>query len=165
MSEFKSITANTVKFKKLRKSAIIPKRMSEKASGLDLFAYIPEQPQLLNTDESRTILLYPSDRVVISTGITMELPEGYEAQVRSRSGLSAKNGICVLNSPGTIDEDYRGEIKVILLNTDRVKTFTIKHGDRIAQLVISKVCRLPYTEVEELSDTERGEGGLGSTGV
>ena len=99
----------------------------------------------------------------IPTGIYIELPEGYECQIRSRSGLAAKFGIQVLNSPGTIDSGYRGEIKVILKNSDH-RPFQIEQGDRIAQMVFAPVTTAIFTEVAELSDTERGEGGLGSTG-
>jgi dUTP pyrophosphatase len=152
---FIPVTTNTVKFKKLHPDAIIPKRMSEKASGLDLFACLDASEAMIPSGSYK----------IITTGISMELPEGYEAQVRSRSGLTAKYGVFVLNSPGTIDEDYRGEIKVILYNSDMSHQFFVEQGDRIAQLVISKVSRLPYMEVAELSTTERGEGGLGSTGI
>ena len=99
----------------------------------------------------------------ISTGIYMELPEGYECQIRSRSGLAAKHGIQVLNSPGTIDSGYRGEVKVILKN-NAYAPYDIKKGDRIAQMIFAPVTTATLTEVAELSDTERGEGGLGSTG-
>ena len=99
----------------------------------------------------------------ISTGIYMELPEGYECQIRSRSGLAAKHGIQVLNSPGTIDSGYRGEVKVILKN-NAYASYDIKKGDRIAQMIFAPVTTASITEVAELSDSERGEGGLGSTG-
>ena len=99
----------------------------------------------------------------ISTGLFVEIPEGYEVQIRSRSGLSAKHGICVLNSPGTIDSGYRGEIKVILHNHDH-HAYDVKKGERIAQMVVAPITTATLTEVAELSDSERGEGGLGSTG-
>ena len=104
--------------------------------------------------------LKPLQRAIVKTGLFIELPIGYEAQVRPRSGLAAKKGVTVLNSPGTIDADYRGEIGVILVNL-----FTIEHGERIAQLVIAKHERAVWEEVEELGETSRGAGGFGSTGV
>lgn len=104
------------------------------------------------------------DRVLIKTGLFMALPSGYEAQVRPRSGLAYKKGITVLNAPGTIDADYRGEIGVILVNLSK-EDFTIENGDRIAQMVISKYERVHFKEVTTLSETERGSGGFGSTGV
>ncbi len=105
----------------------------------------------------------PFNWTTISTGLYLEIPEGYEVQIRSRSGLAAKHGIQVLNSPGTIDSGYRGEIKVILKNND-YRRYNIKKGERIAQMVVAPVINATLTEVAELSDTERGEGGLGSTG-
>jgi len=122
------------------------------SAGMDLRA---------NLDESMT--LKPLDRVLVSTGIFIELPVGYEAQVRPRSGLAYKKGVGVVNSPGTIDADYRGEIKVILINmaTDEL---VIEDGERIAQMVIAKHERAEWIEVDELSETNRGAGGFGSTG-
>ncbi len=108
--------------------------------------------------------LKPLQRAIVKTGLFIELPIGYEAQVRPRSGLAAKKGITVLNSPGTIDADYRGEIGVILVNLSN-EDFTIEHGERIAQLIIAKHERAVWEEVEELTDTSRGAGGFGSTGV
>lgn len=113
---------------------------------------------------SQSIILKPLERVIVKTGLFIELPIGYEAQVRPRSGLAAKNGITVLNAPGTIDADYRGEIGVILINLSN-ENFTIENGERIAQLIIAKHERAEWIEVEELSETTRGEGGFGSTGV
>lgn len=110
------------------------------------------------------MVIRPLERVLVSTGISIELPEGYEAQVRPRSGLSLKKGITVLNSPGTIDADYRGEIKVILINLSD-KEVVIEKGERIAQMVISKVERANVVEVSSLSSTKRQEGGFGSTGT
>jgi dUTP pyrophosphatase len=104
------------------------------------------------------------ERAIVKTGLFLELPMGIEAQVRPRSGLAAKNGITVLNAPGTIDADYRGEIGVILVNLSN-EVFTIENGERIAQLVIAKHERASWTEVEVLSETTRGEGGFGSTGL
>lgn len=123
------------------------------SAGMDLRA---------NLSESR--ILKPLERSVVATGLFIELPIGYEAQVRPRSGLSAKKGISVLNAPGTIDADYRGEIGVILVNLSN-EDFTIENGERIAQLVITKHERAEWIEVEEISETSRGEGGFGSTGT
>jgi len=108
--------------------------------------------------------LKPLERCIVGTGLFIELPVGVEAQVRSRSGLAVKNGVCVLNSPGTIDADYRGEIGVVLVNLSK-EDFSIINGERIAQLVISRHERAVWQEVEKLSVTERGEGGFGSTGT
>ena len=123
------------------------------SAGLDLRA---------NLDEP--ITLKPLERAIVKTGLYMELPIGYEAQVRPRSGLAAKKGITVLNAPGTIDADYRGEIGVILVNLSN-EEFTIENGERIAQMIIAKHERAEWIEVEELSETSRGAGGFGSTGV
>ena len=118
----------------------------------------------LRANLEQSIELKPLERVIVKTGLFIELPIGYEAQVRPRSGLAAKNGITVLNSPGTIDADYRGEIGVILVNLS-ADDFIIKNGERIAQLIIAKHERADWTSVQELSETSRGEGGFGSTGV
>jgi dUTP pyrophosphatase len=123
------------------------------SAGMDLRANLTE-----------SITLLPLERAIIKTGLFIELPIGYEAQVRPRSGLAAKKGITVLNAPGTVDADYRGEIGVILVNLSNVP-FVIENGERIAQLVIAKHERADWTEVQELSQTARGEGGFGSTGV
>ncbi|NHF59131.1 dUTP diphosphatase [Flavobacteriaceae bacterium TP-CH-4] len=123
------------------------------SAGMDLRANI-----------SDPVTLQPLGRAIITTGIFIELPVGVEAQVRPRSGLAAKKGITVLNAPGTIDADYRGEIGVILVNLSN-ESFTIENGERIAQLVIAKHERAEWVEVQELSVTSRGEGGFGSTGV
>jgi len=123
------------------------------SAGMDLRANITE-----------SIVLKTLGRVIVKTGLFMELPIGYEAQVRPRSGLAAKKGITVLNSPGTIDADYRGEIGVILVNLSN-EDFVIENGERIAQLIIAKHERAEWIQVEELSQTSRGEGGFGSTGV
>ncbi|MCD2258197.1 dUTP diphosphatase [Psychroserpens luteolus] len=123
------------------------------SAGMDLRA---------NLSESR--ILKPLERSIVGTGLFIELPIGYEAQVRPRSGLAAKKGITVLNAPGTVDADYRGEIGVILVNLSS-EDFTINNGERIAQLVIAKHERADWIEVSELSETSRGEGGFGSTGV
>jgi dUTP pyrophosphatase len=123
------------------------------SAGMDLRANLIE-----------SILLKPLGRTIVKTGLFIELPIGFEAQVRPRSGLAAKKGITVLNSPGTVDADYRGEIGVILVNLSN-EDFIIENGERIAQLVIAKHERAEWIEVKELSETPRGEGGFGSTGV
>lgn len=123
------------------------------SAGMDLRANISE-----------TVTLQPLGRAIIKTGLFIALPVGFEAQVRPRSGLAAKKGITVLNSPGTIDADYRGEIGVILVNLSN-EEFKVENGERIAQLVIAKHERADWVEVQELSETARGEGGFGSTGV
>lgn len=130
-----------------------PDYETKASAGMDLRANL-EAP----------ITLGSLDRTIIKTGLFIELPVGYEAQVRPRSGLAAKNGITVLNAPGTIDADYRGEIGVILANLSK-ESFTVEPGDRIAQLVIAKHDRAEWIEVEALSDSDRGAGGFGSTGI
>ena len=123
------------------------------SAGMDLRAYLPDGE----------LVIKPMQRTLVPTGLFMEIPVGYEGQVRPRSGLAIKSGITVLNSPGTIDADYRGEVKVILINLSDVD-FVIKSGDRIAQLVIAKHEQMEVVEVETLSETERGAGGFGHTG-
>lgn len=123
------------------------------SAGMDLRAYLPDGE----------LVIKPMQRTLVPTGLFMEIPVGYEGQVRPRSGLAIKSGITVLNSPGTIDADYRGEVKVILINLSDVD-FMIKSGDRIAQLVIAKCEQMEVVEVETLSETERGAGGFGHTG-
>lgn len=118
----------------------------------------------LRANLSETVTLQPLERTIVKTGLFIELPIGFEAQVRPRSGLAYKNGVTVLNSPGTIDADYRGEIGVILVNLSN-QAFVIANGERIAQLIIAKHERADWFEVEVLSETSRGEGGFGSTGV
>ena len=118
----------------------------------------------LRANLEQSIELKPLERAIVKSGLFIELPIGFEAQVRPRSGLAAKNGITVLNSPGTIDADYRGEIGVILVNLS-ADDFIIKNGERIAQLIIAKHERTDWISVQELSETSRGEGGFGSTGV
>ena len=130
-----------------------PNYETEGAAGMDLRANIEE-----------AIILKPLERAIIKTGLFIALPVGFEAQVRPRSGLAAKKGITVLNSPGTVDADYRGEIGVILVNLSNA-AFVINDGERIAQLIIAKHERVQWKEVEVLSETERGAGGFGSTGV
>ena len=118
----------------------------------------------LRANLSEPITLKSLERTIVKTGLFIELPIGYEAQVRPRSGLAAKNGITVLNAPGTVDADYRGEIGVILVNLSN-EAFVVENGERIAQLIIAKHERAEWQEVQELSETSRGEGGFGSTGV
>ena len=118
----------------------------------------------LRADLKAPITLKPLERTIVPTGLFMELPVGYEAQVRPRSGLAAKKGITVLNAPGNIDADYRGNVGVILVNLSN-EDFTVENGERIAQMVIAKHERAEWEEVESLSDTDRGEGGFGSTGT
>ncbi|MDT0555537.1 dUTP diphosphatase [Patiriisocius hiemis] len=131
----------------------LPSYETMASAGMDIRA---------NVDEPST--LRPLERAIVKTGLFIELPIGYEAQVRPRSGLAAKKGITVLNAPGTIDADYRGEIGVILVNLSN-EDFTIQNGERIAQLVIAKHERAVWEEVTALSETDRGAGGFGSTGV
>lgn len=131
----------------------IPAYETEQSAGMDLRA---------NIDESVT--LKPLERAIIKTGLYIALPAGFEAQVRPRSGLAAKKGITVLNSPGTVDADYRGEIGVILVNLSN-EDFVVQDGERVAQLVIAKHERVTWQEVDVLDETERGAGGFGSTGV
>ena len=130
----------------------LPAYETASSAGMDLRAF---------TDAD--IVLKPFERKLIPTGLYIELPDGYEAQIRPRSGLAIKSGITVLNSPGTIDADYRGEIKVILINLSDTD-FTIKSGDRICQMVIAKHEKAEFIEVDEISETERGAGGFGHTG-
>ena len=131
----------------------LPKYETTASAGMDLRANLTE-----------SIVLKPFERVLVKTGLFIELPVGYEAQVRPRSGLALKKGITVLNTPGTIDADYRGEIGVILINLSN-EDFVIENGERIAQLVIAKYEQAELIEVNELSETQRGAGGFGSTGV
>jgi len=131
---------------------LLPGYMSEGASGMDLYAAVKEPTTIL-----------PKEFGLIPVGIRIALPEGYEAQVRPRSGLAAKHGIGILNSPGTIDSDYRGEIKVILFNFG-TQPFKIERGDRIAQMVIAQVTKAIWVEQDHLEDTQRGSGGFGHTG-
>ena len=132
----------------------LPAYQSAHAAGLDLLAAVPEDVPLI---------LAPGTHALVPTGLTIALPPGYEAQVRPRSGLAAKHGVTVLNSPGTIDADYRGEIGVLLINHG-AKPFPIQRGERIAQMVVASVVRAELVVAASLSATERGEGGFGSTG-
>lgn len=140
-----------LKIQKLSPTARIPTRGTARSAGLDLYA-----------DEK--IKLYRGERKLVKTSIAIALPSGTEGQIRPRSGLAVKHGVTVLNSPGTVDEDYRGEVKVCLVNFGE-KTFEVEPGMRIAQLVVSKVCLPKLTEVDKLEKTSRGSGGFGHTGV
>ena len=131
----------------------LPRYESEGAAGMDLRAFLDS-----------VVNIGPLGRVKIPTGLKIEIPPGFEAQVRPRSGLAIRSGLTVLNSPGTIDSDYRGDLEVILINLGS-EVFSVRDGDRIAQLVIAPVCRAGLEETQSLSDTRRGSGGFGSTGA
>lgn len=140
-----------LKFKSLDDRALLPVRGSKKSSGLDLFSI-------------ETVTLRPGMSRLIQTGLAVELPEGHEAQIRPRSGLAFNHGVTVLNAPGTIDEDYTGELKVLLINHSNVP-FLVEQGKKIAQLVLAPVVYPEPTFTEEIRETERGSGGFGSTGA
>ena len=145
---------------------ILPKYESECASGMDLRAWKYSWPETLKEVREfpeEGIELHSFCRVLIKTGLHIELPLDMEAQIRPRSGLALKNGISIVNSPGTIDEDYRGDVGVVLINTDPFYSFIIKKGDRIAQMVFQKVEKFNLNIVDKLQDTLRGDGGFGST--
>jgi dUTP pyrophosphatase len=133
----------------------IPKYESEGAAGLDLLAAV---------GEDKSIIILPGRAEMVPTGIAIALPKGFEAQIRPRSGLAAKNGITILNSPGTIDSDYRGEISAMLINHSKVN-FEIERGMRIAQMIIAPVVQFNLIKTETLDETKRGAGGFGSTGI
>lgn len=144
----------TIEVKVINKSAYaLPKRETEGSAGMDIRADIKEEIELL-----------PLARILIPTGIFVEIPEGYECQVRPRSGLSIKKGITVINAPGTIDSDYRGELKVPIVNLSD-KTQVIEPGERVAQLVFARYAKVEWVRTEVLSESERGAGGFGSTGL
>ncbi|MEX0821216.1 MAG: dUTP diphosphatase [Rhodothermales bacterium] len=132
----------------------LPRYETERSAGMDLRAAVPEDDP---------VVVEPGERVLVPTGLQIALPAGHEGQVRPRSGLSVRHGITVLNAPGTIDADYRGEVKVILINHG-AEPFTIRRGERIAQLVVARHERVAWDVVEELEETTRGEGGFGHTG-
>ncbi len=132
----------------------MPEYKTENAAGMDLIAAFAEE---------ETIFLTLNERILIPTGLVMEIPQGYEGQIRPRSGIALSYGVTVLNSPGTIDADYRGEIKVLLVNLG-LETFTIERGSRIAQLIIAPITRMSLKEVASLDSSARGGGGFGSTG-
>lgn len=141
-----------IQIKKLRPQAKLPEYMTALAAGMDICA---------NLDDA--LVLESGQRCLVPTGLACAIPPGYEIQVRPRSGLAIRHGIALVNSPGTIDADYRGEVSIILINHG-LESFTINPGDRIAQLVVAPVCQADLVEVPELSETERGSGGFGHTG-
>jgi dUTP pyrophosphatase len=144
-------------YKKSNRETIkLPQYQTTGSSGLDLVANLDQ--------ETEQITIKPNKWEIIPTGITIELPDGCEAQIRPRSGLAYKYGVTVLNSPGTIDNDYRGEIKIILINHGH-EDFIVKNGDRIAQMIISKYEQVELEEIEFLTETTRNDGGFGSTGI
>ena len=138
--------------KKFNKNIKLPAYKTSGSSGMDLVAYIKNK-----------IIINPGKTAMIPTGIAVAIPKNYEIQIRPRSGLAANKGISVLNTPGTIDSDYRGEIKIILINLGK-KSFDIKSGDRIAQIIVCPVSKAKFKEVKQLPKTTRGKGGFGSTG-
>ncbi len=138
--------------KRLSKEVSLPKYETSGSSGMDLAAFVTAE-----------VNIQPGKKAIIPTGLTLSIPKGYEVQIRPRSGLAAKKGISVLNSPGTIDADYRGEIKVILINLGE-EAFKVENGHRIAQMVVCPIKQVKLEEVENLNETERGIGGFGSTG-
>jgi len=140
-------------FIKTRDGATVPAYATDRSSGVDLCALV-----------DGPVVLGPMERALIPTGIFIDIPEGFEAEVRPRSGIAHKHGVTVLNTPGTIDSDYRGEVKVILINLGG-DPFTIRSGDRIAQMVFKRLARVDFRPVASLADSCRGEGGFGSTGV
>ena len=139
--------------KRFSNKVLTPKYETKGSSGMDIAAFIENK-----------IVINPGSKEIIPTGFSLSIPEGYEVQIRPRSGLAAKQGISVLNTPGTIDADYRGEIKVILINLSKNK-FIVENGLRIAQMVVCPVIQAEFQEVQKLSKTTRGSGGFGSTGV
>ncbi len=142
-----------VLIKRLSKNIELPKYETNGSSGMDLSANIDKQ-----------IKIEPGKTSIVPTGISVSIPKNFEIQIRSRSGLAAKSQISVLNSPGTIDADYRGELKVILINLGN-KTFVVEKGTRIAQMVLCPIVKVKFKEVDNLDDTDRGAGGFGSTGL
>jgi len=133
----------------------LPRQHTKGAAGLDLAAAI---------DGHGVVTIAPGDYAMVPTGLAIALPEGYEAQIRPRSGLAAKHGVTVLNSPGTVDADYRGEVKILLINHGK-QPFALRRGERIAQMIVARVGAVELVEVDELDATERGTGGHGSTGL
>ncbi|MDC0418495.1 dUTP diphosphatase [Pelagibacteraceae bacterium] len=142
-----------IQIKKLSTTVSIPKYETPGSSGMDVAAHV-----------ENNVIIFPGEKALVPTGISIAIPIGYEVQIRPRSGLAVKKNITVLNTPGTIDADYRGEIKVILFNHGKEK-FIIENGDRVAQMVVCPVVQADLEEVKELSDTMRGSGGFGSTGT
>lgn len=146
-----------VKWKKLSDEAIKPKKMTKGSSGFDLYVD-------LSSDDTKYFRLYPHESKLFNVGFAIQIPQGYEGQVRTRSGLASNQGLIVLNSPGTIDSDYTGPLKVLLYNSG-MNPQTIQHGDRIAQIVFQQVLDVDFVEVDSFEETERSDGGFGSTGV
>jgi len=142
-----------VKITKLKSTALIPEYQTEQAAAFDFHACLDEP-----------IVLQPLERAMIPTGLAVEIPEGFEMQIRARSGLSIKHGIAMVNGVGTIDADYRGELNILAINLSN-EPFTIEHGTRVAQSMVTPVERVEWVEVESLSETARGSGGFGSTGI
>lgn len=140
-------------FIKTRDGATVPVYATDHSSGVDLCAFV-----------DAPLVLAPMERALVPTGLFIGIPEGYEAEVRPRSGIAVRHGVTVLNTPGTIDSDYRGEVMVILINLGS-EAFTINKGDRIAQMVFKRLARVEFRQVPDLTDTVRGEGGFGSTGI
>ncbi len=155
MADFNAGEKIKIKITRLRenKDLPLPTYATEGSAGMDLFA-----------DVENEIVIKPGEITMIPTGIAIELPPGYEAQIRPRSGLAINYGITLLNTPGTIDSDYRGEIKVILINLGK-DDFVVKRGDRIAQMIVSKYTKVEWEETSKLNTTKRGEGGFGHTGI
>ena len=145
-----------IKIKKSNEEVITPSYETLSSAGLDLRAYLPEAEGIIS--------LLPQERRLIRTGLFFEIPEGFEVQIRPRSGLAYKHGVTVLNSPGTIDADYRGEVKILLINQGN-EVFNIEHQMRIAQMVVAKYERIQFKLVGQLTDSKRGSGGFGSTGT
>ncbi len=142
-----------IQIKRLSKKVLIPKYETSGSSGMDIAAHI-----------DKNVIIEPGKKALIPTGFTLSIPKGFEVQIRPRSGLAVKNNVSVLNTPGTIDSDYRGEIKVILINFGKEK-FVVENGSRIAQMVVCPVEQVSLEEVQDLEKTDRGEGGFGSTGT
>ena len=134
-------------------SAQVPKYMTEGAAGADMYASLDND-----------VIIHPMERMLVPTGIKMAIPEGYEVQLRPRSGLALKHGLTLLNTPGTIDSDYRGEFKVLIINLSN-ESFKISNGERIAQMVVNKIEQASFNEVSDLSESTRGKGGFGHTGL
>ena len=153
MSDFRDTGIPVLRVKKKDARLALPRYESAGAAGMDVRAFV-----------DRDMVIPVLGRARVPTGLYLEIPPGYEAQIRPRSGLAAKHGISILNTPGTIDCDYRGELEVILINLGQ-EPFTVKDGERIAQMVIAPVSRVTVCEADNLSQTERGGGGFGSTGV
>ena len=142
-----------IQIKKFSDKVLLPKYETAGSSGMDISAHI-----------EKDIIIRPGDKALIPAGFAVSIPRGYEIQIRPRSGLAAKNGMSVLNTPGTIDADYRGEIKVILINLGN-ENYKVENGVRVAQMVVCPVIRTIFEEVDELPETRRGSGGFGSTGI